>query len=45
LQASHLQQALSADTIELKSVTVVLDTTPTVTVQWKEKAVAKTAAA
>jgi len=45
LQASNLQQALSADTIELKSVTVVLDTTPTVTVQWKEKAVAKTAAA
>jgi hypothetical protein len=45
LQASNLQQALSADTIELKSVTVVLDTTPTVTVQWKEKTLAKTVAA
>jgi len=45
LQASNLQQALSADTIELKSVKIELAATPTVTVQWKEKAVAKTAAA
>jgi hypothetical protein len=45
LQASNLQQALSADTIELKSVTVALDATPKVTVQWKEKILAKTVAA
>jgi hypothetical protein len=45
MQASNLQQALSADTIELKSVKVALAATPTVTVQWKEKATAKTAAA
>jgi hypothetical protein len=45
VQASNLQQALSADTIELKSVKIELATTPTVTVQWKEKAAVKTAAA
>jgi hypothetical protein len=45
LQASNLQQALSADTIELKSVTVMLDVTPKVTVQWKEKTLVKTVAA
>jgi hypothetical protein len=45
LQASNLQQALSADTIELKSVTVVLDAAPKVTVQWKEKTLVKTAVA
>lgn len=45
MQASNLQQALSADTIELKTVKIELATTPTVTVQWKEKAAAKTAAA
>ena len=45
LQASNLQQALSADTIELKSVKIELAATPTVTVQWKQKAAAKTAAA
>lgn len=45
MQASNLQQAVSADTIELKTVKIVLDTPPTVTVQWKEKAAAKTVAA
>lgn len=45
LQASNLQQALSADTIELKSVKIELAATPTVTVQWKEKAAAKKVAA
>ena len=45
LQASNLQQALSADTIELKSVKIELAATPTVVVQWKQKAAAKTAAA
>jgi hypothetical protein len=45
LQASNLQQALSADTIELKSVKIELAATPTVTVQWKEKAAAKVVAA
>lgn len=45
LQASNLQQTLSADTIELKTVKIELATTPTVTVQWKEKATAKKAAA
>ena len=45
LQASNLQQALSADTIELKSVKIELAATPTVTVQWKEKTLVKTAVA
>ena len=45
LQASNLQQALSADTIELKTVKIELATTPTVTVQWKEKAAVKAVAA
>lgn len=45
LQASNLQQALSADTIELKTVKIDLGTTPMVTVQWKEKSTAKKAAA
>jgi hypothetical protein len=45
MQASNVQQAISADTIELKTVKIALGTPPTVTVQWKEKAAAKTVAA
>ena len=45
LQASNLQQVLCADTIELKTVKIELAATPTVTVQWKEKAAAKTVGA
>lgn len=45
MQASNLQQSISADTIELKTVKITLGTPPTVTVQWKEKTAAKTVAA
>jgi hypothetical protein len=45
LQASKLQQAVSVETLELKDVKIVLTTTPTVALQWKEKAAAKTAVA
>jgi hypothetical protein len=45
LQASKLQKAVSVETLELKDVRIVLATTPTVALQWKEKTAAKTAAA
>lgn len=45
MQASNLQQAVSAETIELTTVKIALGTPPIVTVQWKEKATAKGVAA
>jgi hypothetical protein len=47
LQASKLQEAVSVETIELKDVKIAMAmaATPTVALQWKEKAIAKPAAA
>jgi nitrogenase molybdenum-iron protein alpha/beta subunit len=47
LQASKLQQAVSVETLELKDVKIAMamTATPTVALQWKEKAIAKPAAA
>jgi len=45
LQASKLQKTVSVETLELKDVKIAMTTTPTVALQWKEKAIAKTVAA
>jgi hypothetical protein len=47
LQASKLQEAVSVETIELKDVKIAMAmaATPTVALQWQEKAIAKPAAA
>jgi anti-sigma factor ChrR (cupin superfamily) len=47
LQASKLQQAVSVETLALKDVKIAMamTATPTVALQWKEKAIAKPAAA
>jgi len=45
LQASKLQKTVSVETLELKDVKIAMTTTPTVALQWKEKAIAKTVGA
>jgi len=45
LEASKLQRAVSVETLELKDVKIALTTSPTVALQWKEKVIAKPAAA
>jgi len=45
LQASKLQKTVSVETLELKDVKIAMTATPTVALQWKEKAIAKTVAA
>jgi hypothetical protein len=45
IQASKLQDAVSVETLALKDVKVVMTPAPTVALQWKPRAEAKTAAA
>jgi len=45
IEAGKLQDAVRVDTLEMKDVTVVLTAAPTVSLQWKQKAPAKSQAA